>query len=102
MTLSRTVLHAYCPTCMRYDRHCWDTNCTNKFTSATFDIANIVYCYTKHATSVRRSTVPSLPLQLVFPGPCLKSDFDERKIDTEPWFEFGRGLLYWPTPIRVV
>ena len=34
----------------------------------TFDTANIIYFFTNLATLVRRSTVLSLPLQLVFPG----------------------------------
>jgi len=33
-----------------------------------FDIANIIYSLTKQATLMRRSTVLSLPLQLLFPA----------------------------------
>jgi hypothetical protein len=33
-----------------------------------FDNENITYFYTKQATSMRRSTVLSLPFELVFPG----------------------------------
>jgi hypothetical protein len=42
--------------------------CTNQFRSAPFDIENIIYFLTKNAALLRRSTVLSLPLQLVFPG----------------------------------
>jgi hypothetical protein len=42
--------------------------CTNLFRSAAFDIANIIYFFTKQATLMRRSTVLNLPLQLVFPA----------------------------------
>jgi hypothetical protein len=41
--------------------------CT-KFRSSHFDIENIIYLFTKQANLVRRSTVLSLPSQLVFPG----------------------------------
>jgi hypothetical protein len=34
---------------------------------AAFDIANIIYFFTKQVTLMRRSTIISLPLQLVFP-----------------------------------
>ncbi len=40
----------------------------DKLRSAAFDNANIVYFFTKQATIMRRSTVLSLPLQIVFPG----------------------------------
>ena len=37
--------------------------------SAAFEIENSIYFFfTKQATLMRRSTVPSLPIQLVFPG----------------------------------
>jgi hypothetical protein len=42
--------------------------CINLFTAAAFDIANIIYFFTKQTTFMRRSTVPSLPFQLVFLG----------------------------------
>ncbi len=42
--------------------------CTNLFRSEPFYIENIIYILTKQATLIRRSTVLSLPLQLVFPG----------------------------------
>ncbi len=41
--------------------------CTNLFRTAAFDI-DIIYLFTKQPTLERRSTVLSLPLQLVFPG----------------------------------
>jgi hypothetical protein len=44
---------------------------TSKFGSAAFDIENIIYFLTKQASQMRRSTVLSLPLQLVFPGACI-------------------------------
>jgi hypothetical protein len=37
---------------------------------AAFDIANIIYIFTKRPALERRSTVPSLPLRLVFPDIC--------------------------------
>ncbi len=40
--------------------------CTNKFRSAAFENGNNIYYFTKQATLMRRSTVPSLPLQLEF------------------------------------
>ncbi len=49
--------------------------CTNKFKSFDFKIANITYFLTKQATLMRRSTVLSLPLQLVFPGLALYYSF---------------------------
>ncbi len=43
--------------------------CTNQFRSVAFDIANIIYSFTKGVTVMRRSIVLSLlPFQLVFPG----------------------------------
>jgi hypothetical protein len=33
-----------------------------------FDNENIIYYFTKQVTLIRRSTVPSLPRQLVFPA----------------------------------
>ena len=40
----------------------------NKPASAPFDIANVIYSFTKQATLLRRSTVLSHPLQLAFPA----------------------------------
>jgi len=45
---------------------CWPP-CTKQFGSTSFDIANMIYFYTKQATLMMRSTVLSLPLQLMFP-----------------------------------
>ncbi len=43
--------------------------CSNLFRSVTFSIENSDYLpFTKQATLMRRPTVLSLPLQLVFPG----------------------------------
>jgi hypothetical protein len=39
---------------------------TNWFRSAAFDIANIIYFYTKQVTLMGRLSILSLPLQLVF------------------------------------
>jgi hypothetical protein len=47
-------------------RNSWPP-CTNYFRWAHFDIANIFYFNTKQAILMRRSTVLSRPLQLVFP-----------------------------------
>jgi len=47
--------------------------CTNQFRTATFDIANITYFFTKQATLM--STVLSHPLQLVFPGDTLAREY---------------------------
>ncbi len=41
---------------------------TNWFRYDPFNIANIIYCLTKQFTLMRRSTVLSPPVQLVFPG----------------------------------
>ncbi len=48
---------------------------TNTFRSAAFDYAKNIYFFTKQATLMRRSTVLSLPVQLVFPGPSHKNDW---------------------------
>jgi len=42
--------------------------CTKKFESAAFEIENIIYFLTKWASLMSRSTVLSLPPQLVFPA----------------------------------
>ncbi len=42
--------------------------CTYWFRSATFDITNIIYFFTKQATLIRRPTVLSPPLWLVNPA----------------------------------
>ncbi len=42
------------------------TPCNNWFRSAAFDIANIIYFLAKRVTLMRRSTVLSLDLQLMF------------------------------------
>ncbi len=42
--------------------------CTNYFRSAAFDTSNIIYLLTNQANFMRRSTVLSLSLQLVFPA----------------------------------
>jgi hypothetical protein len=43
--------------------------CTNLF---AFETENIIYSLTKRANLIRRSTVLSLPLQLVFPALILE------------------------------
>jgi hypothetical protein len=40
--------------------------CTRYITSTSFDNANIIYFFTKQVSLMRRSTVLSLPTQLVF------------------------------------
>ncbi len=40
----------------------------SQFRSNAFDIENIYYFFTKQATLMRRSIVPSLLFKLVFPG----------------------------------
>jgi len=42
------------------------------FRAAAFDIANIIYFFSKQAALMRRPTVLSLPLQLVFPDIGIK------------------------------
>ncbi len=49
------------------DQYSWPP-CTNLFRSAPFYIENFIYPPYKQATLTRRSTVLSLPFQLVFPG----------------------------------
>jgi hypothetical protein len=46
---------------------------TTYFRSAAFDVANITYFFTKQASLMRRSTLLSLPLQLVFPTQTSKT-----------------------------
>ncbi len=41
--------------------------CTYQFRLVTFDIKTIMHFFTKQAAFMRRSTVLSLPLQVVFP-----------------------------------
>ncbi len=48
--------------------------CTNQFRSTAFDHSNIIYFFTKQASSMRRSTVLSRPIHLVFP---VLSDFQK-------------------------
>jgi hypothetical protein len=50
---------------------------TNKFRSEGFDIENIIYFFYKtcYLDVLRRSTVLSLPLHLVFPGPHVIKHF---------------------------
>jgi hypothetical protein len=43
-------------------------SCANRFRSAAFGSTNFIYFIKKQATLVRRSTILSLPLQLVFPA----------------------------------
>ncbi len=51
-----------------YDCHTFIVQVTG-----AFDIANNICLFTKQATLMRRSTLLSIPLLLVFPGLCLKS-----------------------------
>ncbi len=46
--------------------------CPNKLRSAALDTTNIIYFFTKQATLMRRSTMLSLPLHLVFPSTIMK------------------------------
>ncbi len=51
-----------------YDCHMFIVQATG-----AFDVANNICLFTKQATLMRRSTLLSIPLLLVFPGLCLKS-----------------------------
>jgi hypothetical protein len=51
-----------------YFLHCPQPGNTNYFRLAHFYMENIIFLFTKQATLMRRSTVQSLPNQLVFPA----------------------------------
>jgi hypothetical protein len=71
----------------------------------SFNMANNIYFFTKQATLMRRSTVLSLPLQLVFPGQIygrISSSFSKRRHDTQlnnsqhiVFFIFFTLSLFW-------
>ncbi len=69
--------------------------------SAAFDIANIISLFTKHATLMRRSMVPSLTHHLVFPG-CNHLNFIACTSSPVLWQPILKGrLLTLPTNIRL-
>jgi hypothetical protein len=70
MTLSREAL------LKGKARYKWPP-CTNWFRSATFDVEKLFAFSTKQATLIRRSTVLSLPLLLVFPVHSFECSYAE-------------------------
>ncbi len=82
--------------------------CTNLFRSAPFRVKILFIFFTKQAQLIRRSTVPSLPPQLVFPGliidlprltiPSPNKDVPtDRQIRQKIW-AYSLTYVIWPDP----